>query len=213
MALHANWALAPFPSIKTSPLFAITSLVKHALGSYFYTARESADLARAQAFAKGPGRGYFALLSTKPQTMSYSLSDSPVGLLAFIYEKLHDWSDSYPWTDDEVLTWISIYWFSEAGPGASGFIYYETGQEKKWGLAKLQSYVDKPLGFHYFPVELANMPKKWLEGMGRVVLVSESDKGGHFAAWEMPEAIMGDLKKMFGKSGGAYGVVEGRSGY
>ena len=213
MAVHTNWALAPFPSIKSSPVFAATSLFKHALGSYFYTTREAADLARAQAFFNGSGRGYLALLSTKPQTISCALSDSPVGLLGFIYEKLHDWSDSYPWTDDEILTWISIYWFSEAGPGASVYIYYENQNAKIWDLPKLQTYVDKPLGFHYFPVELANMPKKWLGGMGKVVLVSESDQGGHFAAWERPDAIVADLKKMFGKGGGAYGVVEGKSGY
>lgn len=213
MALHANWALAPFPSVKTSPLFAVTSIVKHTLGSVFYTPREATDLARAQAWAKGPGRGFFALLSTKPQTVAFSLNDSPAGLLAFIYEKLHDWTDDYAWTDDAILTWISIYWFSEAGPGASGYIYYERQNEKGWDLPKLQSYVDKPLGFHYFPKELANLPKQWLNGLGRVVLIGESDKGGHFGAYERPDAIVADLNKMFGRGGGAYGVVEGRTGY
>jgi hypothetical protein len=62
--------------------------------------------------------------------MAYSLSDSPTGLLAFIYEKLHDWTDDYPWTDEEILMWISIYWFSEAGPCASGYIYRERAKEK-----------------------------------------------------------------------------------
>jgi hypothetical protein len=47
------------------------------------------------------GSGYFAQQSTKPQTLGYSLDDSPVGLLAWIYEKLVNWSDGYPWTDDE----------------------------------------------------------------------------------------------------------------
>ena len=65
------------------------------------------------------GTGYSAVHSTKPQTIGYSLSDSPVGLLAWIYEKLHDWTDDYEWRDDEVLTWVSIYWFSTAGPAAS----------------------------------------------------------------------------------------------
>ena len=183
------------------------------MGFYFYTARESADLEHAKEWTTGSGRGYFALLSTKPLTMSYSLSDSPVGLLAFIYEKLYDWTDGYPWTDDEILTWISIYWFSEAGPGASGFIYRESSEDKVWSYARLQSYVDKPLGFHYFPRELVNLPKAWLKGMGKVIYVGESDKGGHFAAWERPDVIATDLGKMFGKGGDAYGVVEGKSGY
>jgi len=46
--------------------------------------------------------GYLVLQSTKPQTLGYALSDSPVALLAWIWEKLHDWSDEYPWTDDEI---------------------------------------------------------------------------------------------------------------
>jgi hypothetical protein len=63
--------------------------------------------------------------ATRPQTLAYALNDSPVALLAWIYEKLHDWTDSYPWTDDEIFTWISIYQFSRAGPGAAHRIYYE----------------------------------------------------------------------------------------
>lgn len=64
--------------------------------------------------------------ATKPQTLAYGLHDSPVGLLAWIYEKLHDWTDNDPWTDDEVLTWVSIYQISTAGPGAALRIYYES---------------------------------------------------------------------------------------
>lgn len=47
------------------------------------------------------GSGYFAIQSTRPQTLAYSLADSPVGLLAWVYEKLVTWTDGYPWTDDE----------------------------------------------------------------------------------------------------------------
>jgi len=50
------------------------------------------------------GMGYYALQSTKPQTLGYSLADSPVGMLAWIYEKLVTWTDSYPWEDDEGWT-------------------------------------------------------------------------------------------------------------
>ena len=79
-------------------------------------------------------------------------------------------------------------------------------------MEKLQGYVNVPLGFSYLPGELANLPKGWLAGMGRVVLVRDHDKGGHFGAYENPGAIAGDLVEMFGRGGGAEGVVEGRSG-
>ncbi len=65
-----------------------------------YSAREKAGLASTEQFV-ARGRGYAIEQSTKPQTIGYSFSDSPVGLLAWIYEKLVEWSDNYPWTDDE----------------------------------------------------------------------------------------------------------------
>ena len=71
-------------------------------------AREKADVERSEWF-ENKGRGYWAVQGTKPQTLAYSLVDSPVGLLAWIFEKLHDWSDNYNWTNDEILTWVSIY--------------------------------------------------------------------------------------------------------
>jgi hypothetical protein len=65
-----------------------------------YTPFEKAALERTKWFDT-KGRGYSAEHSTKPQTLGYSLADSPVGLLAWIYEKLVTWTDAYPWDDDE----------------------------------------------------------------------------------------------------------------
>lgn len=182
-ALHTNWPYAPFPSFTANPMLAVTSLVKHALGSYFYTPREASDLANAQRTAKGQDTGYLAQFSTKPVTLAFALDDSPVGLLAFLYEKLDIWTDDYPWTKDEILTWVSIYWFSDAGPGAAGNIYKEAKNDRVWTTKRLQGWVNQPLGFRYFPKELASLPKAWLGGMGHVVHIGESQKGGHFGAW------------------------------
>ena len=65
-----------------------------------WSERDKAGLARAMQTRK-KGMGYFKEQSTQPQTLGYSLADSPVGLLAWIYEKLVNWTDAYPWTDDE----------------------------------------------------------------------------------------------------------------
>lgn len=65
-----------------------------------WTAKEKEGLARTQWF-RNRGQGYFAQQSTQPQTLGYALADSPVGLLAWIYEKLRNWTDDYPWEDDE----------------------------------------------------------------------------------------------------------------
>ncbi|KAG4430221.1 hypothetical protein IFR05_014292 [Cadophora sp. M221] len=216
-ALHTNMVLAGFPKPLNAPFRFVYSLTKHALSGFLptYTTSESESLARAIDWRFGSGRGYFAQMATKPQTIGYSLADSPVGLLAWIYEKLMAWTDDYPWTDDEILTWVSIYYFSTAGPSAASFIYFESQASNRDmdSTDKLQAYVDLPIGLAYFPKEIANMPRMWAEGLGKVIHVSESSKGGHFAALERPDVISDDLKTMFGKGGKAFGVVDGKSGY
>jgi hypothetical protein len=128
------------------------------------------------------------LQSSKPQTLSYALQDSPVALLSWIYEKLHDWSDEYPFSDDEILTWISIYQFSRAGPGAALNIYYEVShsQEVKEGhcgescsYESMLEYTPKvKLGLTYNPKELEIFPKLWGKTLGEVVYVVENEHGG-----------------------------------
>lgn len=131
-----------------------------------------------------------------------------------IYEKLHDWTDAYPWTADEVITWISIYVFSTAGPAAATRLYYEAQHDKSRMREKVNTYnPGVKLGLARFPKELGTPPRLLGHVMGPVVYESQYDKGGHFAAWEVPDAIVKDLRTMFGKGGGAHGVVKGKSGY
>jgi hypothetical protein len=173
---------------------------------------EIAGLARSGWFGK-EGNGYYRQQSTKPQTIGYSMADSPVGLLAWVYEKLHDWVDNYAWTDEEVLTWVSVYYFSTAGPAATQKIFYENEHRHPSVFPACQVYMDVPLGISRFPKDLILLPKLWNHTLGPVVFESEHDRGGHFAAWECPDAIVGDLRSMFGRTGGAYGCVSGRNGY
>jgi hypothetical protein len=183
-----------------------------------FNSKDRAGLTRAQWF-ESQGQGYARLHSTKPQTIGYALQDSPVALLAWILEKLHDWTDNYPWSDDEILTWISIYYFSRAGPAASCRVYYEAVDEHtdadglpiNKAMFEYVPYVK--LGLAYFPKEVVPMPHAWGRVLGPVVFESHHDQGGHFAAWENPEALASDLNKMFGKGGPAYGVVPGKNGY
>ncbi|TVY42125.1 putative epoxide hydrolase [Lachnellula occidentalis] len=197
LATHLNVAqvrdetLASFLSTNTSPL----------------TPQEQAGLQRTKWFHE-QGYGYNALQSTKPSTIGFALRDSPLALLSWIYEKLHDWTDSYPWTDDEVLTWISIYQFSRAGPEASARIYYEathTNVEEEEG--KLYGYNGAvKLGLSYFPQDLCVPPSKCGAGLGDLVFERRHADGGHFAAYERPELLVGDLREMFGDKGGAADV-------
>ncbi len=206
-ASHINMVRGHKPTFLSNPILA----TQHALTPY--SQRDKAGFARSTWFLK-EGAGYRTEQSTKPQTLAYALADSPVGLLAWIYEKLHDWTDDYSWTDDEILTWVSIYLFSIAGPAASLRIYYEALHDAKLGRARTEQYIPHvKLGLAHFPRELTVVPKSWGRTMGPVVYESEYESGGHFAAWERPNAIVKDLREMFGKGGGAYGCVKGREGY
>lgn len=211
MASHLNMILAGPPKLVSNPLLAL----QHT--AFPYSEREKNGLKRSEWFMK-EGYGYNLLQSTKPQTVGYALADSPVALLAWIYEKLHDWTDGYPWTDDELLTWISIYWFSTAGPEASVRIYYEATHPESPSAASTRKMTRSwiphvKLGMAHFPREISVVPKTWAETLGPVVYHSEHERGGHFAAWERPDVIATDLQKMFGKGGPCYGIVKGKTGY
>jgi hypothetical protein len=104
--------LARPPTWSKNPLLALQHTVMP------YSQRDKAGFERSAWFSK-EGYGYNLTQSTKPQTLAYALNDSPVALLAWIYEKLHDWTDNMPWSDEEILTWVSIYQFSRMGPGAA----------------------------------------------------------------------------------------------
>jgi hypothetical protein len=155
----------------------------------------------------------YSLTSIQPATIGFAFADSPVATLAWIYEKLIGWTDAYPWTDEEVLTWISLYYFSTAGPEASSNHYYEALHGTVIDTAVVQSYIDVPLGIADFPVEIANAPRAWWGTLGPIVYSKSFDKGGHFAGWERPEDVAKGLCEMFGKGGGAAGVVAGKTGY
>ena len=209
-ASHINMVLARPPHFDKHPLLAL----RHAITPY--TPREQDGRRRSEWFDK-EGYGYNVLQSTKPQTIGYALADSPVGLLAWIYEKLHDWTDEYPWTDDEILTFVSIYWFSTAGPAASVRIYHEATHPQPqsdvtpYTLFKWIPHVK--LGIAHFPREISVVPNTWAETLGPVCQQKEHPKGGHFAAWEVPEAIATDLQSMFKKDGPCYGLIVGKDGY
>ncbi|EMR64271.1 putative epoxide hydrolase protein [Eutypa lata UCREL1] len=69
------------------------------------------------------------------------------------------------------------------------------------------------LGFSRFPMDLSIVPSAWLRTLGEVVFERVHESGGHFAAWERPEELVADVRAMYGRGGGAFDVVKGRSGY
>ncbi|KAI0532432.1 Alpha/Beta hydrolase protein [Xylaria digitata] len=195
-AHHTNTPVPSEPNASSHPELLATPL----------TEAEKRGLERAGAVS-AEGMGYYKQMTTRPLTIGYSLRDSPVGLLAWIYEKLRAWSDGYPWADEEILTWVSVYYFSTPGPEAAGNVYYAMEHGDPPVFAAAAEYIDVPLGVARFQNDLVLLPKLWNRTLGPLVYSSEYEKGGHFAAWERPDAIIADLRQMFGNDGPAYESV------
>ncbi|KAE8351479.1 Alpha/Beta hydrolase protein [Aspergillus coremiiformis] len=215
-AVHLNLLPVALPYPWRSPLVFLRSLF-----TIPFSSNDKGHLAASLDYLI-QGSAYMRQQQTRPQTLGYALHDSPVALLAWIYDKLHSWTDSYPWTADEILTWVSIYYFSTAGPAASIRIYYEAARNDSLPTTSGMTAADivmkstpanVKLAVGQFKGELIRVPMSWAGQAGSVVRAKEFDCGGHFAAWEVPELLADDLRSFLGRNGQAYRAVSGRDGY
>lgn len=143
--------------------------------------------------------GYAHLQRTKPQTLTYALHDSPVGLAAWIVEKYRAWSDcagdvTRHFSFDDLLTTATLYWVTGT-IGASMRLYYE-GRLHARTLASGER-VEVPCGMALFPRDIARPPREWGERVYRITRWSEMPRGGHFAAHEEPELLAHELREFF----------------
>ena len=202
LAIHVNIDRVPEkPSLLNSPLHWAHDIFSG------YTDQEEEGLRRTQWFEK-ESSGYNLQQATKPSTLGFALRDSPVVLLAWIYEKLITWTDNYPWTDDEILTWVSLYQFSKAGPEYSTYLYYENEHTNQDIIRVVVKHVPSvPMGFSIFPKDLVVPPTSWARTLGNIVFERRYQDGGHFAAYERPEKLAEDLQEMFKAEGKLEGIV------
>ncbi|HEX7097211.1 MAG TPA: epoxide hydrolase [Acidimicrobiales bacterium] len=161
------------------------------------TPREAAMFERAKDYMTR-GNGYVAIQSTRPQTLAYALTDSPVGLLSWILEKFWAWTDNNgdPFeavTPDELLTNVSIYWFTRTA-GSSARMYYESLGSN---AVRAPSTKKVPLGVANFPMEIMGARRAWIERDNDLVHWTEHDRGGHFAALEEPDLFVDDVRAFF----------------
>jgi pimeloyl-ACP methyl ester carboxylesterase len=156
------------------------------------------------------GFGYFLEQSTRPQTIGYSLLDSPVGLAAWMLD--HD-TDSYNkisrafvegepvgnLTRDNILDNITLYWLTGTGASAARW-YWEFGRFVAAATAAGQAPppVKVPVGFTTFPGEIWAAPRSWVETVyPGLAYFNEVDRGGHFAAWEEPQLFTTEVRAAF----------------
>jgi microsomal epoxide hydrolase len=161
------------------------------------SAHEGVLLARSDAYL-ADGNGYVGIQSTRPQTLAYSLVDSPVGLLAWITEKFWAWTDHdgdlfEAVSADDLLTNVSIYWFTGTG-GSSARLYYESLRS---GSVLVPPFVDVPLGVASFPKEILGCRRRWVDDQYDIVHWTEQERGGHFAALEAPDLLVEDIRQFF----------------
>ena len=141
---------------------------------------------------------YAAMHRTRPQTAAFGLTDSPVGLAAWIVEKLRAWSDcdghiEQSFTKDEILTNVTLYWLT--GTIASSMRMYNANAAIS--PAQLARRVEVPSGFSFFPGDILRPPRAWLERTTNVMRVTEPARGGHFAPFEEPELYAEELRAFF----------------
>ena len=140
--------------------------------------------------------GYMSIQSTKPQTLAYGLSDSPVGLAAWIMEKFHSWSDckgnfENSFTKDELLNNIMIYWLTNTVASSARMYYENTHSLPSMNKIKV------PTGLALFPADILLPPKEWAEKNLNIIHWSEMPRGGHFTAMEEPYLFVEDIRKFF----------------
>jgi pimeloyl-ACP methyl ester carboxylesterase len=144
------------------------------------------------------GFGYNLMQGTRPQTLGYSLADSPVGLAAWIYDKFAEWTDSggepeKALTRDEMLDNITLYWLTNTGT-SSARLYWDNYYANKFKAVDTSI----PVGVTVFPGEIYRVPRSWADrAYHNLIYFNVVDKGGHFAAWEQPQVFAAELRAAF----------------
>lgn len=146
---------------------------------------------------RATGSGYSAIQSTRPQTLSYALTDSPAGQLAWIAEKFGEWSDGERPGEaidrDQLLTNVMMYWLTGTA-GSSARLYYEA---VRGGASDASAASTVPTGVAVFPREITRPIRRFAELSNNIVHWSEFGRGGHFAAMEAPDLLVTDVREFF----------------
>lgn len=150
------------------------------------------------------GMGYAAIQSTRPQTIGYGLVDSPVGLLAWIVEKVYEATDNNGHLEDAIsrkrlLDNVAFYWFSATGASAAR-LYWENaaGATLNQPALDMTTPVTVPSAVSVFPKDLRKLPRAWVEARFTDLRYwNVLTRGGHFPMLEVPGTFVGELRAAF----------------
>jgi pimeloyl-ACP methyl ester carboxylesterase len=161
------------------------------------TKRDKEGMARLQQF-QAEESAYGELQTTRPQTLGFALTDSPVGQAAWILERFRNWSACHGDLDstfsrDALLANVTCYWVT-APAGSSARLYCQTKRAGSF----LCPASTVPVGYADFPVDQARLPRAWIEERPNVTRWTTMPRGGHFPALEAPGDLIADARKFFG---------------
>ena len=148
------------------------------------------------------GGGYAGIMVTRPQTIGYSLTDSPVGLASFFLDKFNDWTYSEGnaekvLTKDEILDDITLYWLTNTAT-SSAQLYWENNNNNFNVVEQRTHEISIPVAVTVFPGEIYQAPKTWTErAYHHLIYFHEANNGGHFAQWEQPRLFAEELRAAF----------------
>ncbi len=161
------------------------------------SAKERGAFDQLEAFYRD-NSAYAAMMNTRPQTIGYALVDSPVGMAAWMYEKISQWTYSggdplKVLTRDEILDDCSLYWLTATGASAAR-IYWEDHTNN----FNARGVIDLPVAVSVFPGEIFRAPKSWAQRCYTdLIYFNEASNGGHFAAWEQPALFAEEVRAAF----------------
>ncbi|SHG95081.1 Epoxide hydrolase N terminus [Chryseolinea serpens] len=189
--------------------YAVAGLGMFPSDTSFLSDEEKPRLERMKEYKKN-GTAYLEIQSTRPQTVAYALSDSPVAQLAWMVEKYKEWTDEdkalpeEAMNIDQMLTNVSLYWFNKIGASSAEMLYENMSMAFNWGAdsdAQPSNSWTPPKVFSAMTVfgkpADQSLFKKLLSLTGEPDQYFFHEQGGHFPAMEVPDLLVDDLRKVF----------------
>ncbi|CBF82221.1 hypothetical protein AN5262.2 [Aspergillus nidulans FGSC A4] len=191
-AQHLNMFPVPPPTLWSAPY----AYLRWCLSALTYSEFEHEALRVRRNFEQDQS-GYLEEQRTRPQTLGFALGDSPLGLLAWFVEKLHDWGDVHEaFSDTDIITLVMMHWIQGATPGLR-FYREAFGCGKREAEKTFETYVSVPCGVSMYVKEQLHCPRDWAAQVANIHYWREHDRGGHFSSLERPDLFVNDLRSFF----------------
>ncbi|EXA31511.1 hypothetical protein FOVG_17212 [Fusarium oxysporum f. sp. pisi HDV247] len=190
-AQHLNMFPVPPPTLWSAPL----AYIRWCFSGVFYSDFER-EAVRVRRNFEVDQSGYLEQQRTRPQTLGFALGDSPVGLLAWFVEKLHDWGHVNEAFDPETaITLVVMHWIQGATPGLR--FYREAFGSRREAEKTFETYISCPTGVSMYAKEQLHCPKDWAQQAANIQYWREYGTGGHFSSLECPDVFIQDMRTFF----------------